>query len=144
MGTGKLRGCNSLFNSVSVAPDGALRACCGLYAEYIPEMKLGNLNNESLKDILKRHYEKEDAIKIALAVEGPEALLNYAHKHNPRIQVKDHYVHPCQSCLQIYKKKKHQEAIIKACKENEERFYSTYRIANTMDDFIMGRDTHNV
>lgn len=134
------RGCNSILNSISVSPNGKVLACCGLYSNYMPDLVLGGLDNENLVNILKKTLYKEDLLKIALAVSGPEYILTHAQKYNSRISVKKRYVHPCQSCLQIYHNKEIRPAIVKTCQEKAEQFYATYRIANAMDDCIMGRD----
>lgn len=44
-------GCDNLFTTISINPYSNLMACCGITAEYIPFLRLGNVKNKE-----KSHY----------------------------------------------------------------------------------------
>lgn len=140
------RGCNSVMSTLTIRPDEKLIACCGLYLDYVSQMILGDLLKETLSEILRKEQQRDDFLKIWIAVEGPEAVLLYASKYNPRIRyaIKTKYVHPCQTCLLVYKRPDFRKAIALACKEHMERVYGIYRTANTVVDTILGREVQKV
>lgn len=126
----RFRGCSSVLSTLTIRPDEKLIECCGLYLDYVHEMVVGDLKKESLQEIVNWRRQHEDFLKIWIAVEGTEAVLSHAAKYNPRIRIKENYVHPCQACLLIYKRHEYREAIELACRENMERVYGIFRRVN--------------
>lgn len=132
----RCRGCDSVLSTLAIRPDEKIIDCCGLYLDYVHEMIVGDLKYQTIPEIIKKKSQNEDFLKIWIAIEGAEAVLTHASKYNPKIRVKETYVHPCQACLLLYKKTEFREAIFKACEEHMERVYSLYRSANFLQDTI--------
>lgn len=132
----RFRGCSTVLSTLSIRPDEKLIDCCGLYLDYVNEMVIGDLRYETIPEIVAERNKIEDFLKIWIAVEGPEGILKAASKYDPRIRIKDNYVHPCQSCMLLYKRKEYRPAILKACEEHMPRIYGLYRTANAIQDSI--------
>lgn len=105
--------CTSINASISVTPDEKLLACCGLLAEDIPEMELGDLKTESMINILNK--QEEDILKTWIFLEGPQAVLEQAKSFNQDISLQGSPVHHCQLCKKLYNEIKNREAVVKAC-----------------------------
>lgn len=74
--------CDSLFKSIIINPYGEVYACCGLGCCKIPQMRLGNINQESIKTIYERAF--DDLLKLWLFVAGPQGVLNYVKETTGR------------------------------------------------------------
>ncbi|BBH52030.1 radical SAM protein [Fluviispira sanaruensis] len=109
--------CNTVLNVLTVTPDLDLSSCCGLHLEKIGEMKIGNLRNKSLIDILKTT--PDDLIKMWIHTDGPEAVLEASRKINPNIDLPLSSTHPCETCLFLYSNKESKKVLAQAALENE-------------------------
>jgi hypothetical protein len=93
-------GCDNVLHNIVVTPDESLASCCGLTMEHIPEMKLGKLLDHSIAEMVDRGM--HDFLKRWIWLDGPEALLWFAHQKDPRVPVPQTNVHPCETCAQFY------------------------------------------
>jgi MoaA/NifB/PqqE/SkfB family radical SAM enzyme len=90
--------CKHLFEGINITPYGDVLACSGTSCTRIPQLRLGNINTEPVKDIYERAF--QDHLKIWLSVQGPHHVLkfvsdrtNWFFKHCPT---------DCDACLQIF------------------------------------------
>lgn len=92
--------CKTIMNVVAVTPDQELIACCGLNMESIPELHLGSISDRTLQSVLDAA--PDDLLKIWMHLDGPEAILEFVKKHDPRYELPLEVVHPCETCHRIY------------------------------------------
>jgi len=93
-------GCDNVLNNAVVTPDESLASCCGLTMEHIPEMKLGKLAERSMAEMIDRGM--NDFLKRWIWLDGPDAVLWFAHQKDPRVPYPEKNVHPCEACAQFY------------------------------------------
>lgn len=92
----RVSGCNTALRVIAVSPSADVFACCGLHMEKIENLKLGNLNNASLSEIINGH--PDDLLKILIHVDGPERAYTLAKQFNPKVNLPGGCVHPCETC----------------------------------------------
>lgn len=97
---GERLGCDSIINTTTVLADGRIMACCGLGTQSIPELEIGHVSRDRLKDGHTRAG--DDFLKRWIKVEGPERILAWAASIDPSIEWEDRYAHRCQACKRIY------------------------------------------
>lgn len=100
MESGKKDSCQSLFQNIIINPYGEVYACCGIGVCHIPQMRLGNVNQEPVKVIYERAF--EDFMKVWLFVDGPEAVLKYVHEKTGQ-KFPCHTTHRCDICRTIFR-----------------------------------------
>lgn len=93
-------GCDNVLHNAVVTPDESLASCCGLTMEHIPEMKLGKLADRTMAEMVDRGM--RDFVKRWIWLDGPDAVLWFAHQKDARVPYPDKNVHPCQACAQFY------------------------------------------
>jgi organic radical activating enzyme len=100
--SGCTSGCGNVLENVVLTPNGMVAACCGLTFEDIPEMTLGRFGERPLREMFEAQF--DDFLKSWVHVEGPQAILDYAHEKNPEVpsarQLK--VVHKCEACAYIH------------------------------------------
>jgi hypothetical protein len=94
-------GCTSILTTVGITPFEHLTACCGLTADYIPEMDLGDLRERSMKDLY--YSQMDDFLRYWIAVDGPQGIYRYALQKDPGIHHDDDFTHMCQICIFLYR-----------------------------------------
>lgn len=104
-----LGGCDNVLHNMVVTPDESLASCCGLTMEHIPEMKLGKLAEQPISAMLERGT--NDFLKRWIWLDGPDAVLWFAHQKDPRVPYPERNVHPCEACAQFYLNPLAREAI---------------------------------
>lgn len=82
--------CDLLFKDIILTPYGDMLACCGIGSARIPQMRLGNIEKEPVRTVYERGF--QDALKVWLRLEGPEALLQYVYDNS------DIHLHECSAC----------------------------------------------
>lgn len=107
----KTEKCLSLFQNIIINPYGEVYACCGLGMCKIPQMRLGNINQEPIKTIYERAF--QDFLKIWLFTEGPNAVLKYVFEKTGQ-KFNWHTNHHCDICRIIFTDK----TILPIIKEN--------------------------
>ena len=65
--------CKHLFQDIIINPYGEVYACCGIGVCHIPQMRLGNIHQESIQTIYERAF--KDILKIWLYTEGPQDVI---------------------------------------------------------------------
>lgn len=95
------RGCDNVLTTTTVQPDGSIGACCGLGLRFIPELKLGNIRGTKLSEADR--LAASDPLKQWIRLEGPERILAWAAKHDPKIEWENMYAHRCQACIRLFK-----------------------------------------
>ena len=92
-------GCDSILQTIVLTPDSKLGLCCGLSREKIPE-----LNQFWQKGSLEEQLDSagKNFLNIWIFVEGPEKILAWAAKKEPKIDWQNKYAHRCHACLSIF------------------------------------------
>ncbi len=130
-------GCKTALNVLSVTPDLDLVACCGLHLERIPDLHLGSIANVTLKSLIKET--PDDFLKIWIHVEGPERILEFVKSYLPDYELPINSVHPCETCLHLYRDQKAKQVLREHYHEVEGRVieeYLTSLAANALDKKI--------
>lgn len=91
--------CKTLFSSVIINPYGEVYACCGIGVCHIPQMRLGNIHQDTLKTIYERAF--ADFLKIWLYTKGPKEVLKYVHGKTGQ-KFLWHTQHICDICRTIF------------------------------------------
>lgn len=97
--SGRKDSCKSLFQNVVINAYGEVYACCGIGVCHIPQMRLGNVNQEPIKTIYERAF--DDFLKVWLFLDGPEAVLRFVHKKTGQ-KFNWHTSHICDLCRAIF------------------------------------------
>lgn len=82
-------GCTDTISTISVHPDGSIKACCGHAQWYVPDLTLGNLDDSSLPEIVERG--QQNVLYWLIHNVGPKKLLE-------RIGVEGEYSGICHAC----------------------------------------------
>ena len=91
--------CESLFTTLPINPYSQLMSCCGLPSERIVPMRLGNLRDNTIKELFELQF--QDFLKIWLFVDGPYTVLKYLYEK--RGIEKKIIGHLCYVCAEIFK-----------------------------------------
>lgn len=136
----KMSGCSNVLNVLTVTPDQNVVVCCGLHLEKIPELSLGSVKENGLLEVVAGA--KDDFLKVWLHVKGPERILEFVKKKDPDYVLPAHYVHPCETCLHLYKDKKAQEVVKEHFQEIETEVLSEYMagVSNNILATLGGRN----
>ena len=92
-------GCSQVFNNIVITPYNKLAACCGLTFEHIPEMTIGDMNNESMVDSFNDSI--KDFLKIWIHLDGPGEIMRklFGSEINEELR---HIRHICQACAVLH------------------------------------------
>lgn len=82
-------GCGQVLRTVSIHPNGLVKACCGHVMFYEPDLTIGNLHEESLPEIVDRST--HNALYWWIHSLGPKRILE-------RIGVEGTYTSQCHAC----------------------------------------------
>lgn len=95
-------GCESILETYTVEPDGVVTSCCGLGANIIPELHVGQVGDP---DVLATAVDRSegDLLKLAIRYLGPERILAWAASLDPSISWEGMYAHNCQACHRLYR-----------------------------------------
>lgn len=93
-------GCDDIFGTTTISPDGGISACCGIGMRLIPDLQLGNIADTSLATAW--HSSRSDPLKRGLRSHGPERLLAWAATQDPSIEWENMYAHRCQACIRLF------------------------------------------
>lgn len=124
------RGCTNVFNNVVITPHEKLAACCGLTMEHIPEMKLGDLREHSIKELYESQY--EDFLKIWISVDGPQEIYRFAAEKDPTICYDDKIAHMCHSCTVIHKDQRIRTALLQHYQEKIPEVLLRYHLSRQL------------
>jgi MoaA/NifB/PqqE/SkfB family radical SAM enzyme len=84
-----LVGCPQIMSTVSLHPNGGVKACCGHAMFYAPDLTLGNLNDEGLPEILDRTG--KNLLYWWIHMAGPKKILH-------ELGVEGNHPHMCHAC----------------------------------------------
>ncbi len=93
-------GCTSVIGGVAVNPDESLWACCGITCKYIPELMVGSLKQNSMRELIE--VMKHDFLRRWLFTQGPEHILAWAAERDHGIVWERKYAHQCHACYAVY------------------------------------------
>jgi Radical SAM superfamily/4Fe-4S single cluster domain len=128
----RIGGCHTALSVLAVTPKQSLVACCGLHMERIPELHLGSIKEESLLSLTRRV--PDDFLKIWIHVEGPERILQFVKSKVPEYRLPEESVHPCTTCLHLYKDDVARATIVDHYSEVESRVSNLYLAGLTKDE----------
>ncbi|UBQ44022.1 radical SAM/SPASM domain-containing protein [Comamonas thiooxydans] len=92
-------GCTQIFNNIVITPYKKLAACCGLTYEHIPELTIGSLNDNSMKEILVNSL--DDFLKIWIHLDGPATILRKLFGTEINDELRE-VRHICQACAVLH------------------------------------------
>ena len=118
------KGCSGVLQELAVTPNEILGACCGLNLEEIPPLQLGSLRNASLGNCIREA--PDDFLKIWIRVDGPERIWKFIRRHVPDHEWRPAAVHPCETCLRLYRDEKAMQIVRDYYQEVEPRIRLTY------------------
>lgn len=96
----KVGRCYDLFNNIPINPYGEVLACCGLMAERLKTMRLGNINKFNIKSLYESSF--YDMVKLWLHTEGPYEILKYLYNIKGKT-LKKECKHGCEYCREIFR-----------------------------------------
>lgn len=102
-------GCPEVLKTVSLHPNGGVKACCGHAMFYAPDLTVGNLLEEDLPQILKRT--QGNVLYWWLHMHGPKRILQ-------RLGVEGRYSHICHACNELLTT--HRKALIEYLAEHKD------------------------
>jgi hypothetical protein len=85
-------GCGEVLKTVSLHPNGGVKVCCGHAMFYAKDLTAGNLNDESLPDILQRA--QGNIVYWWIHMMGPKRILE-------KLGVQGNYSHICHACNEL-------------------------------------------
>lgn len=127
------KGCEQLFRNAVFTPYREISACCGLTFEYIPELKIGRIDDgRSLVEMYEEGL--NDFLKIWVHVDGPRRIVKLLMGEGAESEAVDEHVHICQSCVYMYQTPQIQAAI----RSNYAKYF-----ADVMARFLAMRRMHS-
>lgn len=93
------KGCDSILDTVSIFPNRAFKACCGLTVREIREMSLGIYKKGNLRQMYDQQF--TNFINFWLKIDGPFQIFQYLSQFNPKLK---NYTlsHSCQICSFLF------------------------------------------
>jgi organic radical activating enzyme len=94
------KGCDNIFENFVANPYGNLMSCCGLTMEYVPEMKVGHVDEpRTLQQVYSEQF--DDLLKLWIWLDGTRAIFDLAvHRIGQSIPYTS--PHHCAICAQLY------------------------------------------
>lgn len=94
------QGCNSLFESIPIDPEGNVYACCGLACMRVKYLKIGNVDKDHIEEVYTKQF--DDFMKIWSYVDGPKFILNKIAKDMGEAEIINADMHNCEACLLLF------------------------------------------
>lgn len=95
----KDRGCEAMFNTITIDPNHRVIACCGLTSKQIKYLDLGDISKYPIKELYDKQF--NDFLKIWIATDGPIAIMDFISKFIP-INIDYRQQHSCLVCEKIF------------------------------------------
>lgn len=92
--------CSGVLSSTIIGPERDLRLCCGMIEQDVPEISIGSLTKNSLKELICRA--NSDLIANWLALEGPYGILKFVQEKMPEIKFPNRFVGRCHLCNHLF------------------------------------------
>ncbi len=102
-------GCNEAMKTISLHPNGMVKACCGHAMFYAHDLTIGNLYEEHLSDILKRS--QQNLIYWWVHMLGPKRILD-------KLGVEGTYTSICHACQVLFTE--HRQEMLEYLKEHRD------------------------
>jgi hypothetical protein len=134
------KGCDQLFTNMVITPHSKMSSCCGLTFEYIPEMKLGDINEYSLKALASSQL--DDFMKVWIAVDGPATIVKRLFPENSE-SILAKVNHICQACVLMYQNPEIRDAIRQRAHEFAPEIMSRFNLSVVLRSEEI-RSMHNV
>ena len=116
--------CVSSLSVLTINPDQELITCCGLTLEYIPELHVGSIRAQSLKEAIRGI--QPDLLKMWIHAEGPEKVLDFVKEKAPDFQLPLDAAHICHTCQYLYANDHAKEVLRAHYREVEDRVLEKY------------------
>lgn len=91
--------CDNIFDNVAINPHGFIMSCCGLTMEYIPEIKVGHIDNDNMRRVYGEQY--GDLLKLWIWIDGTQFIYDEVMTRLAR-RKSLLSPHMCSTCAQIY------------------------------------------
>lgn len=114
-------GCSDVMNTVSLHPDGTIKACCGHAQWYVPDLTIGSLDEDTLPEIVERA--QHNLVYWLIHEVGPKPLLE-------RLGYDNHHSGVCHACHDLLGN--HREEFLEYVRENREQLVT--------EDLFLGDD----
>lgn len=108
-------GCSQVFDNLVLTPHKRISSCCGLTFEHIPEMKIGHLDKDNLKQVYMD--QQKDFLKLWISIDGPLVIME---KLIGEKRVKEKFgelSHSCQACVYLHKDSEIKSNLMSDCKK---------------------------
>lgn len=133
----KPKPCETVLNTLVVAPGSRLKSCCGLPVNSMTEMDMGVVSPKTLRAKYLEQF--DDFLKIWLKVDGPERVVDYLKEKQRGIRLPE-FTHPCQACKFLYSSPEMRELARKHFKEKIGdvlfRFSTSKEVTGRVNDLI--------
>lgn len=103
--------CSDVVSTVSLHPDGSIKACCGHAQFYQPDLTLGNLNDDPLADILDRGT--SNLVYWLIHEIGPKQIIEMLD-----VDDEQEYTGICHACNSLFEN--YREEFVDFIEENRE------------------------
>lgn len=136
------KGCDNIFENFVANPYGSLMSCCGLTMEYIPEMKVGRVDEpRTLQQVYSGQF--EDLLKLWIWLDGTQAIFDLAVQRSGQ-SIPCTSPHHCAICAQLYRDPRLRSSVRDLVLENANeivfRSMVKARLNGRID--VLGRQTH--
>ena len=91
--------CSGVLSSIIISPQKDLRICCGMIDQRVPELSIGNLEEQSLAEIICQG--NNDLMANWLALEGPYGVMKFVKEKAPDLEFSGRYVNHCHLCDEL-------------------------------------------
>lgn len=97
---GQSKRCKQLFSVITISPKNELLCCCGLTALRHRYLTIGEIRNNSLRQMWDSQF--LDILKIWLYTEGPDKIIEFVKARNKDIKIDSQKrEHTCEKCMKI-------------------------------------------
>lgn len=118
-------GCDSIYNTFSIFPDGKMTSCCGLTVNNINELNLGNVHAENIKTLYENQY--KNFINLWLRVEGAYKIFDFLISKEPKLKTME-LNHACQACSLLFNNELARNTLLENYKEKIPEILFKYNI----------------
>lgn len=123
----KNKPCGNLYNNITISPYSQLLACCGLTVEYNEYLKLGSLEEHTMKELYEQQF--DDLFKFWLYVDGPKSI--YDLVSNVRKTEAKWFPHDCAYCMELSRDKENVPIIRELLQEQLPSIIFRYKMRNS-------------
>lgn len=129
-------GCDHIFNHVTVDADYDVLSCCGITVKQIPEMRIGDFREKSIKSCYEA--QASDLLKKWIFTAGPINILKQVIEWDNSIFIPK-FAHYCQSCLFLHNNDKVKNIICNNINSLEKEINSNFSDKLEFQKLFKGR-----